>query len=387
MQTLPIAGFRDEILGLVRDHQAVVITAETGAGKSTQVPAWLTDVGYAVTCTQPRRLAARTLAQRVAEERGERLGETIGVRTREDRAVSSRTRCVYATDGLALVRELVGDQAQCLVIDEVHEWSINVETLVAWARRRIRLDPAFRCVLMSATLDAQRLSEYLDGAPVVSVPGRLHPIDDVAPQGSVIDDAARLLSAGRNVLVFQPGRAEIEQTASDLRARGVDAELIPLHGGLAPAEQARAFARYARPKCVIATNVAQTSVTLDDIDAVVDSGMERRSEVVRGIEGLYLRPISRSDARQRRGRAGRTRPGVYVDHCPLTESSERAEYPTAEILRSRLDQTVLRLAVAGLDAGELKFFHQPRREDLTTAKQSLTALGLLGPDGMITDRG
>lgn len=383
---LPIAAYRAQIIGLVRAQSAVIVTAETGAGKSTQVPAWLADEGYSVTCTQPRRLAARSLAQRVAEERGERLGDTIGVRTRDDRVVSARTRCVYATDGLALVRELAGDRSACLVIDEAHEWSINVETLIAWARRRLGSEPAFRLVVMSATIDAERLAAYLGGAPVVSVPGRLHPVEDATPHGSLVDDAERFLRAGRNVLVFQPGVAEIERTVTDIAARGVDADLVPLHGGLQPSEQARAFARTDRPRCVVATNVAQTSVTIDDIDVVIDSGMERRVEVEHGVEGLYLRPISRADAHQRRGRAGRTRPGVYVDHC-ATPIAERAEYPTAEILRSRLDQTVLRLKIAGIDAEALEFFHQPRHGDIAAAKQTLTAIGFLGCDGTVTERG
>jgi HrpA-like RNA helicase len=175
-QTLPITAFREEILKTVKENSVVVITAETGAGKSTQVPQYLLQEGYDLVVTQPRRLAARTVSERVAEEWGEELGLTIGFRTAYERKDSEWTRCLFCTDGLALVRELMGaGRHQVLVLDEVHEWNLNIETLVSWVRYHLAQGSNFKVVLMSATLEAEKLSAFFDGAPIISVPGRLFP--------------------------------------------------------------------------------------------------------------------------------------------------------------------------------------------------------------------
>ena len=378
---LPIAGFRDEIVEAVRTSPVTVITAETGAGKSTQVPQYLLDEGYDLVVTQPRRLAARTVAQRVAEEIDETLGGLVGYRTAVDRQDSPATRCLFCTDGLALVRELMGQNKGILVLDEVHEWNENVEVLVAWAKRQIESGADFKVVLMSATLEAEKLAAFYNGAPVISVPGRLFLVEDRQPSSRLVDDVAALVHEGRNVLVFQPGKQEISETCSALEQMQVNAEILPLHGQLTPQEQANCFKHYGRPKVVVSTNVAQTSVTIDDIDAVVDSGLERRIELVDGVEGLYLKPISLADSTQRKGRAGRTKEGIYIDHC---SASSRPDFPVAEILRKRLDQTVLRLAIAGFDMEELEFFHQPDKSDIHDARQTLVGLGCMTADGSVT---
>jgi HrpA-like RNA helicase len=378
---LPIASFRETITTAVRDNAVVVITAETGAGKSTQVPQFLLAEGYDLVVTQPRRLAARSVATRVAEEMGVELGNLVGFRTAIERQDSEATRCLFCTDGLALVRELMGQNKGILVLDEVHEWNENMEVLVAWAKRQIEEGTGFKVVLMSATLEAEKLSAYFDDAPVISVPGRTFPVEQNPAGSRLEDDVARLLGEGRNVLVFQPGKAEIAATIDALGAMKVDAEIMPLHGQLTPEEQHRCFRACKRPKCVVSTNVAQTSVTIPDIDAVVDSGMERRIELVDGVEGLYLKPISNADATQRKGRAGRVKPGIYIDHC---DASSRPDFPVAEILRKRLDQTVLRLAIAGFDMAEMDFFHQPAVEDIRDARRSLIGLGCMMQSGEVT---
>ena len=194
----------------------------------------------------------------------------------------------------------------------------------------------------------------------------------------LVDDVATLVAEGRNVLVFQPGKQEIEDACSALKQMQVSAEILPLHGQLTPEEQSRCFKHYGRPKVVVSTNVAQTSVTIDDIDAVVDSGMERRIELVDGVEGLYLKPVSLADATQRKGRAGRTKPGIYIDHCG---ASSRPDFQVAEIMRKRLDQTVLRLAIAGFDMEAMEFFHQPAKSDIHDARRTLVGLGCMTADG------
>ncbi len=374
--TLPIAAFRDIVLNSVRDNQVTVLTAETGAGKSTQVPQFLRDEGYTVIVTEPRRLAARLVAERVAEERELEIGREIGYRTGKESCESEETKCLFATDGLAMIRELVGlNFADVLVIDEVHEWNLNIEVLVAWVRREIANGSNLKVILMSATIEAEKLSIYFNDAPIVKVPGRLYPVETLTPtSSSYAVHAAQLAEQGRNVLVFVSGKDEISKTIQFLKDMGVNAEILPLHGELDASEQKKCFKSYPRPKIVVSTNIAQTSVTIPDIDAVVDSGLEKRIETVNGVEGLYEQPISLSDSEQRKGRAGRTKPGLYVDYCP---ESERPDFPVAEILRLRLDQVVLRLAEAGFDAEKLEFFHQPDLVKIHEAKETLKALGCL----------
>ncbi|MGH7240204.1 MAG: helicase-related protein [Candidatus Saccharimonadales bacterium] len=402
-EALPIAAYRYEILDSVAANPATVITAETGAGKSTQVPQYLAEAGYEVVVTQPRRLAARSLAERVSEEVGDELGGIVGYHTAQDKQTSEWTLVTFCTDGLQVVRSLADRQPatgaatkrKVLVIDEVHEWNENIETLVAWARRKTEDDPNFKVVLMSATLEADKLAGFFDdrsGKPI-EVPGRTYPVDKreraVNPAEhaqAVLEETIELAMAGKTTLVFQPGKAEIEKLIGQLKEWGVDAthDLVPLHGDLDKDQQKRAFAS-GRPKIIVATNIAQTSLTIPDVDAVVDSGLERRKEVHDGNEGLFLAPISQADCLQRAGRAGRTKPGEYV----LVGESlvDRPAYPLLEIMRTRLDKTVLRLARNGFDAEELRFFHQPDVQEIRRAKQSLRNLGAMNEHGQVTPLG
>lgn len=385
--TLPVHAFRDRILTSVANGPVTIVTAETGAGKSTQVPQYLMAAGYEVIVTQPRRLAARSLAERVAEEHGTKLGDVVGYMTAHEKSFSERTQCLFVTDGLQMVNELVGRRStngRILVLDEVHEWNLNVEVLVAWARKQAEENPTFKVVLMSATLEAERLAEYFNNAPVIHVPGRTFPITRQDPGISIAEDVERLVQERRNILVFQPGKAEIEDTIFQLNQRQLGAIVLPLHGELDTADQKRCFQHYHLPKVIVSTNVAQTSVTIDDIDAVIDSGMERRVELVDGVEGLYLKSISLSDSKQRAGRAGRTKEGIYIDHCG---SFDRLQFPKAEIERVRLDQTVLRLAEVGFDMENLTFFHQPDREKILRAKSDLKKLGCIDEKGKVTTIG
>ena len=390
--SLPIDCMETQILQAVSSNLVTVLEAETGAGKSTRVPQMLLRAGYDVVITQPRRLSARTLASRVAEECGVELGGLVGYRTGEEKNFDSAdTRCLFVTDGLALVRELLGHTKRrnknfVLIIDEVHEQNINIDVLMAWCKRAHARGNKFKVIVMSATMKARELSRYFNDAPVISVPGRMFPVRQVAAGYSMLQDVIGLLESGRNVLVFQPGKFEIMQFVEQLKARNVYAVVLPLHGEMSAADQAKCFATYNRPTCVVSTNIAQTSLTIAHIDAVVDSGLERRIELVDGVEGLYLRAISKADGAQRRGRAGRTKPGIYIDHCPVA-ASDRIEYPIAEILRSRLDQTVLRLAEARIDAEALQFFHQPDVAEIHAARRALVVLGCMDQAGQVTDVG
>lgn len=387
IKTLPILDFRAQIMEAINNNPATVITAETGAGKSTQVPQFLLDAGYNVVVTQPRIMAARTVAGRVAEELGEELGHTVGYRTANEQNFSEFTRCLFCTDGLTLVHELVGvgvGGKTVLVLDEVHEWNENMEVLVAWAKSQIDAGADFKVVLMSATMEAEKLGAFFNNAPVITVPGRLFPVEVKTAGMSIANDVVALVAQNRNVLVFQPGKQEIADTCEALAKLQLGAEILPLHGQLTPEEQARCFRHYGRPKVVVATNVAQTSITIDDIDGVVDSGLQREIQLVDGVEGLYLVPISLADSEQRKGRAGRTKPGTYIDHCA---TMDRPAFPVPAILRTRLDKTYLRLTIAGFDMEELEFFHQPNKADIHDAHQTLVGLGCMTHDGKVTPIG
>lgn len=392
---LPILAFKEQIIESIQSSPVTIITAETGAGKTTQVPQYLAEQGYRVVVTQPRRLAARTVAARVAHEMREKLGRKVGYRTANDHCDSPNTEVLFCTDGLQLVRELTGHgqsgDKTVLVLDEVHEWNTNMEVLVAWAKKRIAAGENLKVVLMSATLDAQKLAQFFDGEnPAISVPGRLYPVEKKhASAQQLFTETQKLAAEGRNVLVFQPGKKEIAETVANLqKVVGSSTTVLPLHGQLTPAEQKECFIPPS-PGCnkiIVATNVAQTSVTIPYIDAVVDSGLERRIELVDGIEGLYLKNTSQADCKQRAGRAGRCRPGVYV-LCSDAPEDRREPFPKAEILRSRLDQVVLRLAAQGFDAEDLDFFHQPSKQTIAEAKRALKILGAMDKHGNVTKVG
>ncbi|MGF7229219.1 MAG: helicase-related protein [Candidatus Saccharibacteria bacterium] len=393
--TLPIAAFRNQIVATIAANSVTILVAETGAGKTTQLPQHLLDEvknNYKLVVTQPRRLAALTVADRVAKEYDTPLGDVIGYRiggnAEDDQQCSDATRCLFVTDGLALVRELTGSgEHTVLIVDEVHEWNLNIEVLVAWIKRQVENGSKTKFVLMSATLEAERLSEYFGGAPIIGVPGRTFEVEEQDPAGMTMEyQIATQLRQGRNALVFQPGKQEITNTIAALQRMGLDAEILPLHGELTKGEQSECFRDYRRPMCVVATDIAATSITIPGIDVVFDSGLKRELQIRDGVEGLYLVPISIAERTQRKGRAGRTKFGLYFDWCP-TPYDDRPEFPTAEILRTRLEQTVLRLAEAGLDIEDLQFFHQPSLADIREAKRALFALGCMDERGRVTKIG
>lgn len=393
--------YKDQILETIEKNPVTVIVAETGAGKSTRVPQFLLEATeYEIVVTQPRRVAAKSVAKRVAQEMDCRFGGLVGFRTAVDRNDSVETRCLFATDGLQLVRELTSAKQTIgngvvLIVDEVHEWNQNIETLVAWVKKAISEGTDTKVVLMSATLDHEKLSAFFNNAPVIEVPGRCFPVVGSPSHTAgivqknpsyMIDEIKRLVTQGSNTLVFLPGKGEITQMQKALEEAKLQAVILPLHGEIEPVDQDRVFNSYNFPKIVLSTNIAQTSVTISDIDAVVDSGLERRIELVNNVETLTLANISQADCLQRAGRAGRVKEGEYV-LCNKDSYSYFAKYPTPEILRTLLDQMVLRLASADLDATVLPFYHQPDPSVLKEAKETLIAIEALDANGKITKLG
>lgn len=398
---LPTLDFREEIVDAVDRNQVVILTAETGAGKSTQVPQYLAEHGYdRVIVTQPRILAARNLARRVREEWAERnledSSDVVGYRTAHERDDSGKTRILYCTDGLQLVRELTGagiNERQVLVLDEVHEWNENMEVLVAWAKKRVQEEPRFKVVIMSATIETDSLAEYYHTDAVINIPGRYFEVKKRAG-GDVLGELfEQLRHPHHNILTFLPGKAEIQNVSDAIanKAKEADVPIIPLHSQLEAEMQQKAFASYPNGKIILATNIAQTSVTIDDIDLVIDSGLERRSEVRNGVEGLFIAQISQADSLQRAGRAGRTKPGEYIlaqyDTMPCLPFDERSEYPTPEILRKHIDRLTLRLANVGIDIEALDFYHDPSKKAIQRAKRTLVTLGAMTRSGEVTNIG
>ncbi|MCI8617199.1 MAG: ATP-dependent RNA helicase [Clostridia bacterium] len=389
-KTLPIFGYKEEIVKAVKEHAVTIITAETGSGKSTQVPQYLSELGYNVVVTEPRRMAAWSLAERVAEEMNSPLGETVGFRTGFERNDSEKTSILYCTDGLELVRQITDtkNKQKVLIIDEVHEWNLNIETLVAWSKKKISEGWYTKVVIMSATLEKEALARYF-GKDVyaLEVPGKVFPVSfEQRDEYRLISTICEMVQKGRNTLVFVPGKKEIAKVMEDLSHSDIKAVVLPLHGELDSVEQKKCFLNYAMPKVIVATNVAQTSITIPDISAVVDTGTERRVEVINRVEGLFVRDISKADCMQRKGRAGRTMEGEYI-LCSNTPFEDREEFSTPEIQRGILDQIVLRLATIGIDATELEFFHQPSIETLLNAKETLIGLGALTKNNEVTPIG
>lgn len=398
---LPIFDYRQAIVDAVDANQVTIITAETGAGKSTQVPQYLADHGYKkVIVTQPRILAARNLSRRVREEWATRTktdsDDLIGYRTAHERNDNPDTQILYCTDGLQLVREITGagiSERQVLILDEVHEWNENMEVLVAWAKKRCQEEPRFKVVIMSATIETDSLATFFDTTAVIDVPGRSFEVKKSRGTGVLNEIMDKLGSARANMLVFLPGKSEIQAVAEALQTKAAAAgvPIIPLHSQLEATAQQQAFASYPNGKVILSTNIAQTSVTIDDVDVVIDSGLERRSEVRSGVEGLFIAQISQADCLQRAGRAGRTKAGEYIlapyESMPCLDFNDRPAYATPEILRKHIDRLTLRLANVGMDIEVLDFYHDPSARAIRRAKQTLIALGALTPSGDVTKIG
>ena len=398
---LPVFNYHSTIINSVDDNQVTIITAETGAGKSTQIPQYLADHGYSkVIVTQPRIMAARNLSHRVREEWAMRTktdsDEIIGYRTAHERNDNPSTRILYCTDGLQLVREITGSgisDRQVLILDEVHEWNENMEVLVAWAKKRCQEEPNFKVVIMSATIETGPLATFFSTTAIINIPGRSFDVKKRRGTDVVSEIIACLNSKTSNILVFLPGKSEIQDVAESIahktRARGVP--ILTLHSQLDTSTQQSAFDHYSSGKVVLATNIAQTSVTIDDIDIVIDSGLERRSEVRSGVEGLFISQISQADSLQRAGRAGRTKPGEYILaplwSMPCLEFDQRPEYAVPEILRKHIDRLTLRLANVGIDIETLDFYHDPSNKAIQQAKRTLIALGALTKNGDVTKIG
>ena len=391
MGGLPIDPFVPLILGAVRSRRAAVVSAAPGAGKTTRIPPALAADGAAIVL-QPRRVAARSMAHRVAEEQGWTLGREVGWHVRFDRRFTSGTRVLFATEGILTARlqqdPLLGE-FRTIVLDEVHERSIHGDLGLALARQAWRARDDLRIVVMSATLDTTRVSAFLDGAPVIDVPGRVHPIDIAyRPSHSVAAAAGEVIreTAG-SVLCFLPGAPEINRAFADVRAAVAGAaDVLPLHGSLSADEQDRVIAAGDRRRVILATNIAETSLTVPGVTAVVDTGFHKiaRYDPDRAIDSLTLERVSTQSAQQRAGRAGRLSPGVVRR---LWEEADRLRPETeAEVHRVDLSDAVLDVLAWGGDPLTFEWFDPPAADRVGAAIALLEQLGAVAA-GRVTEIG
>ncbi|MBE7500619.1 MAG: ATP-dependent helicase HrpB [Verrucomicrobiales bacterium] len=403
---LPIYELEDSLVARFRAERRLIVTAPTGSGKSTQVPQMLLRHGLLgdgqVVVLQPRRLAARLLAARVANELGVELGHEVGYQIRFESRVSDTTRIRFVTEGV-LLRQMLDDPllrgVSALIFDEFHERHLYGDLTLA---RALDLQesarPDLRLLVMSATLQTRLLSDYLKPGPPLMAEGRVFPVEvryqdtpsytDRRPIWEQAADAfSQYVQAGGegDVLVFMPGAFEIQQTLEAIRhqdeSRGF--VLLPLHGELAPRDQDAAVARYDRRKVVVSTNVAETSLTIDGVRLVIDSGLARipRYDPYRGINTLLIEKISRAAADQRAGRAGRTAPGTCIRLWTEQEHAERPTHELPEVKRLDLAEVVLTLKAAGVqDLRRFRWLELPEERALAHAEELLLDLGALKPD-------
>lgn len=410
---LPIAARREAILEALCAGQVLIVAGDTGSGKSTQLPQYCLELargeGALIAHTQPRRLAARALAARIAEEIGQPVGGRVGFRVRFADKVSMDTRLLLMTDGL-LLAELASDpdlrRYDTIIVDEAHERTLNVDLLLGVLKRLLPRRPELKVIVTSATLDVERISRFFDRAPIITVSGRSHPIevryreapdDEEDPDLSLaVLEAYREIAAepgpiGRgDVLVFLPGEREIRDVGELLGREAEGAEVLELYSRLSWEQQSKIFERGSRRRIVLATNVAETSLTVPGIRSVIDSGLVRISRYSprSRLQRLPIEAVSRAGADQRKGRCGRLGPGLCMRLYTQADFDARAPFTEPEILRTNLAALLLRLAADGLGAAEqFPFIDAPDSRALGDGYRLLQELQALDEDRRITRRG
>ena len=409
---LPIVARRDEIRAAVERHPVVIVCGETGSGKTTQLPKMLLEMAGEgkragrIGHTQPRRIAARSVAARIAEELGAELGGVVGCKVRFHDQVGPRTAIKLMTDGI-LLAETQGERElgayDCIILDEAHERSLNIDFLLGYMKRLVERRPELRVLVTSATIDAERFSRHFNDAPVIEVSGRLYPVEvRYRPVGGDSEDTTRdeeeaaladavdeLCREGPgDILVFLPGEREIRDAADTLRRHGVrQAEILPLYARLSAAEQDRVFKPAGARRIVLATNVAETSLTVPRIRYVVDTGDARlkRYSYRNKVEMLRVEPISQAAARQRAGRCGRVANGVCIRLYPEEDFAKRPAFTEPELLRSSLASVILRAKSLGLgEVADFPFLDPPAPRAIADGYALLTELGAVDETNELT---
>ncbi len=400
---LPVSARREDLLEIIGSSQVVVVAGETGSGKTTQLPKLCLELGRsAIAHTQPRRIAARSVAERIAFEMDVPLGREVGYAVRFNDRSSRDSRVRVLTDGL-LLAEVQHDRLlrryDTIIVDEAHERSLNIDFLLGWLKSILPERPDLKVVITSATIDPERFAAHFGGAPIVEVSGRTYPVEvrysPVGDDADLLDgiaDAIHTLSAQPpgDVLVFLSGEREIRDCADLLRGRFEDLDVLPLYARLSSAEQQRVFVTGPRRRVILATNVAETSLTVPGIRYVVDPGTARisRYSARLKVQRLPIEPVSQASADQRAGRCGRVAPGVCIRLYSDEDYAARPEFTDPEILRTSLAAVILQMAASRLgDIEDFPFLDPPDRRQVRDGVNLLVELGALDADRSLTPVG
>ncbi|RAY19515.1 ATP-dependent RNA helicase HrpA, partial [Enterobacter kobei] len=408
-ENLPVSQKKQDILEAVRDHQVVIVAGETGSGKTTQLPKICMELGRGVKGlighTQPRRLAARTVANRIAEELQTEPGGCIGYKVRFSDHVSDNTMVKLMTDGI-LLAEIQQDrllmQYDTIIIDEAHERSLNIDFLLGYLKELLPRRPDLKIIITSATIDPERFSKHFNNAPIIEVSGRTYPVevryrpiveeadDTERDQLQAIFDAVDELgneSAG-DILIFMSGEREIRDTADALSKRDLrHTEILPLYARLSNSEQNRVFQPHGGRRIVLATNVAETSLTVPGIKYVIDPGTARisRYSYRTKVQRLPIEPVSQASANQRKGRCGRVSEGICIRLYSEDDFLSRPEFTDPEILRTNLASVILQMTALGLgDIAAFPFVEAPDKRNIQDGVRLLEELGAITTDEQAT---
>ncbi|CAK9061786.1 Probable pre-mRNA-splicing factor ATP-dependent RNA helicase DEAH5 (DEAH RNA helicase homolog PRP22) [Durusdinium trenchii] len=414
---LPIFKLRNELLQAIHDNQVLIVIGETGSGKTTQITQYLAEAGYTsrgvIGCTQPRRVAAMSVAKRVSEEYGCRLGQEVGYAIRFEDQTGPDTLIKYMTDGM-LLREILSDDQvskySVVMLDEAHERTISTDVLFGLLKAAVKKRPELKLIVTSATLDAEKFSSYFFNSHIFTIPGRTFPVEILYskdPEQDYVEAALmtvlqiHLTEPSGDILVFLTGQEEIDTACQVLHERMQKLEamspppliILPVYSAL-PSEMQTMIFEPPPPgcrKCIVATNIAEASLTIDGIFFVVDPGMAKVKmyNSKTGMDSLLITPVSQANARQRSGRAGRTGPGkCYRLYTELAYRNEMLPTAVPEIQRTNLSNTVLLLKAMGIqDMLSFDFMDSPPVETMINALESLWTLGSLDDEGMLTDLG
>lgn len=413
---LPIFKLREQLVQAIRDNQVLVVVGDTGSGKTTQMTQYLAEEGFAdngkIGCTQPRRVAAVSVAKRVAEEVGSRVGQEVGYTIRFEDCTSPETRIKYMTDGMLQRECLIDPDASsysCIILDEAHERTIATDVLFGLLKKTLKRRPDLKLIVTSATLDAEKFSNYFFGCPIFTIPGRTYPVEVLfskEPEPDYLDAALmtvmqiHLSEPQGDILVFLTGQEEIDTSCEILyermKALGPSVPeliILPVYSALPSEMQTRIFepAPPGKRKVVLATNIAETSITIDGVYYVVDPGFVKQNayDAHLGMDSLVVTPISQAQARQRAGRAGRTGPGkCYRLYTQAAYHNEMLPNPIPDIQRQNLASTILMLKAMGInDLINFEFMDPPPPQTLLTALNTLYALSALDDEGLLTRLG
>lgn len=416
-KSLPVYPFKQDLIDAIREHQVLIIEGETGSGKTTQIPQFLHHAGFTkndmkIGCTQPRRVAAMSVASRVAEEMGYKLGNEVGYSIRFEDCTSERTMIKYMTDGM-LLREFLGEpdlaSYSVMIIDEAHERTLHTDVLFGLVKDIARFRPDLKLLISSATLDAEKFSEFFDDAPIFRIPGRRFPVDiyyTKAPEADYLDAAVvsvlqiHVTQPSGDILVFLTGQEEIE-TANEMlqeRTKKLGSKIkeliiLPIYANLPSDMQSKIFEPTppGARKVILATNIAETSLTIDGIKYVIDPGFCKQNSynARTGMESLIVTPISKASSNQRAGRAGRVSAGkCFRLYTAWAYKHELEDNTVPEIQRTNLGNVVLLLKSLGInDLIHFDFMDPPPHETLVLALEQLYALGALNHRGELTKLG